>query len=122
MDKELIKQLYSRGDSKRKKVLYEVYKDLFLQKLSIEFTAKQLNEYLGEELVSIIDIKYIRRHFVRGQIQDFKKAVGTTSGIVEKGTTLNSNFDAELEDLFDDSKIVQRLEKAAEERKKNRKW
>lgn len=122
MDKELIKQLYSRGDSKRKKVLYEVYKDLFLQKLSIEFTAKQLNEYLGEELVSIIDIKYIRRHFVRGQIQDFKKAVGTPSGIVEKGTTLNSNFDAELEDLFDDSKIVQRLEKAAEERKKNRKW
>ena len=95
---------------------------MFLQKLSIEFTAKQLNEYLGEELVSIIDIKYIRRHFVRGQIQDFKKAVGTTSGIVEKGTTLNSNFDAELEDLFDDSKIVQRLEKAAEERKKNRKW
>lgn len=119
MDKELIKQLYSIGDSKRKKMLYEVYKDLFLQKLSIEFTAKQLNEYLGEELVSIIDIKYIRRHFVRGQMQEIKKTVSKISEI-EKGT--NSNFDTELEDLFDDSKIVQRMEKAAEERKKNRKW
>lgn len=121
MSKELIKQLYSIGDSKRKKVLYEVYKDLFLQKLSIEFTAKQLNEYLGEELVSIIDIKYIRRHFVRGQTQDFKKTASTTSEI-DRGTILNPNFDSELEDLFDDTKIVQRLEKAAEERKKNRKW
>jgi hypothetical protein len=121
MDKELIKHLYSIGDSKRKKVLYEVYKDLFLQKLSIEFTAKQLNEYLGEEMVSIIDIKYIRRHFVRGQVQDFKKIASITSKI-EGGTISNPNFDSELEDLFDDSKIVQRLEKAAEERKKNRKW
>lgn len=119
MNKELIKQLYSIGDSKRKKVLYEVYKDLFLQKLSIEFTAKQLNEYLGEELVSFIDIKYIRRHFVRGKTQDLKKAANKISEN-EKGT--NTNFDTELEDLFDDSKIVQRLEKAAEERKKNRKW
>jgi hypothetical protein len=121
MSKELIKQLYSIGDSKRKKMLYEVYKDLFLQKLSIEFTAKQLNEYLGEELVSIIDIKYIRRHFVRGQMQDLKKKESITSEI-EKDTILNQNFDSELEDLFDDSKIVQRMEKAAEERKKNRKW
>lgn len=119
MDKELIKQLYSIGDSKRKKVLYEVYKDLFLQKLSIEFTAKQLNEHLGEELVSIIDIKYIRRHFVKEKMQDLKNVTGKISAI-ENDT--NSNFDTELEDLFDDSKIVQRMEKAAEERKKNRKW
>ncbi len=119
MNKELIKQLYSIGDSKRKKVLYEVYKDLFLQNLSIEFTAKQLNEYLGEELVSIIDIKYIRRHFVKGKTQDFKNTASNIS-VIEKDT--NSSFDTELEDLFDDSKIVQRMEKAAEERKKNRKW
>lgn len=119
MDKELIKQLYSIRDSKRKKVLYEVYKDLFLQKLSIEFTAKQLNEYLGEELVTIIDIKYIRRHFVRWKSQDLKRITGKISEI---GKSINPDFDTELEDLFDDSKIVQRMEKAAEERKKNRKW
>lgn len=126
MDRELIKKLYSIGDTKRKKVLYEEFKSIFQQKYSVEYTVAFLNQELGEALVTKSDVKYVREHFVN----EVPKTNKSIEKVIPKpkyenesrNTVVKPLFDSEIEDLFDDSKIAERQQKAQQERAKNRKW
>lgn len=60
MDKNILKQLYERKDSSRKKALLKVYKEIVLQNTSLEFICQLINSDLGANLVSVSDLKYIR--------------------------------------------------------------
>lgn len=60
MDKNILKQLYERKDSSRKKALLKVYKEIVLQDTSLEFICQLINSDLGANLVTISDLKYVR--------------------------------------------------------------
>lgn len=63
MDKRLVKELYERGDRKRKIALARVYRDLLFLDVSLKFICERINRDLGFDLVTENDIKYIRHHF-----------------------------------------------------------
>jgi hypothetical protein len=58
--KELVLRLYERKDPKRKRMLFELYRDLFASNMSARFLVDVINEKLSTEVVSLYDIKYIR--------------------------------------------------------------
>ncbi|WP_414617433.1 hypothetical protein [Dyadobacter sp. 32] len=58
--KELVLKLYERKDPKRKRMLFELYHDLFTSTMSARFLMDMINEKLSTEVVSLYDIKYIR--------------------------------------------------------------
>lgn len=66
MDKRLVKELYERGDRKRKMALARVYRDLLFLDVSLKFICERINRDLGFSLVTESDIKYIRHHFKPG--------------------------------------------------------
>lgn len=58
--KELVLKLCERKDPKRKRMLFELYRDLFTSTMSARFLVDVINEKLSTEVVSLYDIKYIR--------------------------------------------------------------
>lgn len=58
--KELVLKLYERKDPKRKRMLFELYRDLFTSTMSARFLMDVINEKLSVQAVSLYDIKYIR--------------------------------------------------------------
>lgn len=66
MDKRLVKELYERGDRKRKIALATAYRDLLFLDVSLKFICERINRDLGFSLVTENDIKYIRHHFKPG--------------------------------------------------------
>ena len=66
MDKRLVKELYERGDRKRKIALARAYQDLLFMDVSLKFICERINRDLGFSLVTENDIKYIRHHFKAG--------------------------------------------------------
>jgi len=58
--KELVLRLCERKDPKRKRMLFELYRDLFTSNMSARFLVDVINEKLSTEAVSLYDIKYIR--------------------------------------------------------------
>jgi hypothetical protein len=58
--KELVLKLYERKDSKRKRMLFELYRDLFTSSVSAKFLVDVINEKLSIQSVTLYDIKYIR--------------------------------------------------------------
>ncbi|WP_353720102.1 hypothetical protein [Dyadobacter sp. 676] len=58
--KELVLKLCERKDPKRKRMLFELYRDLFTTTMSARFLVDVINEKLSTEAVSLYDIKYIR--------------------------------------------------------------
>lgn len=58
--KELVLRLCERKDPKRKRMLFELYRDLFTSNMSARFLVDVINEKLSTEVVSLYDIKYIR--------------------------------------------------------------
>lgn len=58
--KELILRLCERKDPKRKRMLFELYRDLFASTMSAKFLVDVINEKLSTQAVSLYDIKYIR--------------------------------------------------------------
>lgn len=63
MDKRLIKELYERGDRKRKVALARAYRDVLFMDVSLKFICERINRDLSFNLVTENDIKYIRHHF-----------------------------------------------------------
>lgn len=66
MDKRLVKELYERGDRKRKIALARAYRDWIFMDVSLKFICERINRDLGFSLVTENDIKYIRYHFKPG--------------------------------------------------------
>lgn len=62
MKKKMLVKMCRDKDSKRKRKLFEYYRSYFDQGLSAQFTADLINADLGEPLVTLYDIKYIRAH------------------------------------------------------------
>lgn len=58
--KELVLKLCERKDSKRKRMLFKLYRDLFTSTMSARFLVDVINEKLSTEAVSLYDVKYIR--------------------------------------------------------------
>ncbi|GGH26794.1 hypothetical protein GCM10007423_12060 [Dyadobacter endophyticus] len=58
--KELVLRLCKRKDPKRKRMLFELYRDLFTSTMSARFLVDVINEKLSAGAVSLYDIKYIR--------------------------------------------------------------
>lgn len=58
--KELVLKLHERKDPKRKRMLFELYRDLFTSNMSAKFLVDVINEKLSIEAVSLYDVKYIR--------------------------------------------------------------
>ncbi|WP_342086170.1 hypothetical protein [Dyadobacter sp. OTU695] len=58
--KELVLKLCERKDPKRKRMLFELYRDLFTSTTSARFLVDVINEKLSTEVVSLYDVKYIR--------------------------------------------------------------
>ncbi len=58
--KELVLKLCERKDPKRKRMLFELYRDLFTSTMSARFLVDVINEKFPAEVVSLYDIKYIR--------------------------------------------------------------
>jgi len=58
--KELVLKLHERKDPKRKRMLFELYPDLFTSNMSAKFLVDVINEKLSIEAVSLYDVKYIR--------------------------------------------------------------
>jgi hypothetical protein len=75
----LIKSLYQRADSKRKKVLYETFKDTFHSPYSCNQTVLSINEALGEEIIKIADVKYIREKIMNKKQKVLKKATSISN-------------------------------------------
>ncbi|KAA6437058.1 hypothetical protein FEM33_20270 [Dyadobacter flavalbus] len=63
MDKKLLKELYQRGDRKRKIALFSVYSEWILMDTSLKFIRDRINKDLGFDLVTEREIKYARHHF-----------------------------------------------------------
>jgi len=71
--KELVQELYKRKDPKRKRMLFELYQDLFTANYSARFLADIINKELSVAVVSLYDIKYIRskmKHWTSKQNKD----------------------------------------------------
>lgn len=58
--KELVLRLCERKDPKRKRMLFELYRDLFMSNMSARFLVDVINEKFSTAVVSLYDIKYIR--------------------------------------------------------------
>lgn len=67
--KELVLKLYERKDPKRKRMLFELYRDLFTSTMSARFLVDMINEKFSTELVSLYDIKYIRAKMKKWGVQ-----------------------------------------------------
>ncbi len=63
MNKKLARELYERGDRKRKMALARAYPELLFMDVSLKFICERINRDLGFDLVTENDIKYIRHHF-----------------------------------------------------------
>ncbi len=66
MNKKLAKELYERGDRKRKIALARAYPELLFMDVSLKFICERINRDLDFDLVTENDIKYIRHHFQPG--------------------------------------------------------
>jgi hypothetical protein len=58
--KELVLKLCERKDAKRKRILFELYRDLFTSSMSARFLVDVINEKLSIQAVTPYDVKYIR--------------------------------------------------------------
>jgi len=58
--KELVLKLHERKDPKRKRMLFELYSDLFTSNMSARFLVDAINEKLSIQAVTLYDVKYIR--------------------------------------------------------------
>ena len=58
--RELVLRLCERKDPKRKRMLFELYRDLFTSTISARFLVDVINDKFSTEVVSLYDIKYIR--------------------------------------------------------------
>jgi hypothetical protein len=67
--KELVLKLCERKDPKRKRMLFELYRDLFMSTMSARFLVDVINEKLSTEAVSLYDIKYIRANMKKWSMQ-----------------------------------------------------
>jgi hypothetical protein len=67
--KELVLKLHERKDPKRKRMLFELYRDLFTSNMSARFLVDIINEKLSTDAVSLYDIKYIRAKMKKWSVQ-----------------------------------------------------
>ncbi|TLU88987.1 hypothetical protein FEM55_23135 [Dyadobacter sediminis] len=68
MNKSVLLRLYERKDPKRKRMLYDLFKDRITMNASLSMIAELINQELGEkDLVQAADIKYCR-HYFNGKI------------------------------------------------------
>ncbi|HEV7378471.1 MAG TPA: hypothetical protein VGN64_01650 [Dyadobacter sp.] len=85
MDKKMIIDLLVRKDSKRKKKLYDFFRSVFDQQLSVALTAELINCELGSDLVTVYDVKYIRARIAKSagvQVQPAPKRSAVLAPVV----------------------------------------
>ena len=75
--KELVLDLYERKDPKRKRMLFELYPDLFTASYSSRFLADIINKKLSAAVVTLYDIKYIRSKMKQWTSQQNKDSGNT---------------------------------------------
>lgn len=73
MDKNIVRELYQRGDRKRKIALFKVYSEWILMDTSLKFIRDRINKDLGFNLITETEIKYARHHF-KSQVDKISKA------------------------------------------------
>ncbi|WP_026629436.1 hypothetical protein [Dyadobacter alkalitolerans] len=67
MNRNVLLRLYERKDSKRKRLLYDLFKDTIAMSASLSMIADLINQELGQkDLIRSADIKYCR-HYFRGK-------------------------------------------------------
>ena len=65
MNKEILLRLYARKDPKRKRMLYNLFKDTVAMSASLSMIAELINQELGEkDLIKAADVKYCRHYFL----------------------------------------------------------
>jgi hypothetical protein len=65
MNKEILLRLYARKDPKRKRMLYNLFKDTMSMSASLSMIAELINQELGEkDLIKAADVKYCRHYFL----------------------------------------------------------
>lgn len=94
MDKKLIKQLYERGDRKRKLALSKHYFEWIFMDVSLRFITERINRDLGFDLVTERDIKYVRHHFAN-KTPDFGESANRPRPPIYPGP-LVKNADSEM--------------------------
>jgi hypothetical protein len=82
MDKALLIAMYEMKDPKRRRKLYEFFRELFAQNLSAALTVELINKELGAPLTVLYDVKYIRSH--AGQWNDTGKSRKTAPVSIPK--------------------------------------
>lgn len=82
MDKALLIAMYEKKDPKRRRKLYEFFRELFAQNLSAALTVELINKELGAPLTVLYDVKYIRSH--AGQWNDAGKSGKAAPVIIPK--------------------------------------
>jgi len=94
MNKGILLRLYVRKDPKRKRMLYDLFKDTISMNASLSMIAELINQELGEkDLIKAADVKYCRHYFL-------SKAKGAVSIIesvrpVIKSTIIMADHPAE---------------------------
>jgi hypothetical protein len=67
MNRNVLLRLYERKDPKRKRLLYDLFKDTIAMSASLSMIADLINQELGQKgLIRPADIKYCR-HYFRGR-------------------------------------------------------
>jgi hypothetical protein len=67
MNRNVLLRLYERKDPKRKRMLYDLFKDTIALSASLSMIADLINQELGQkDLIRPADIKYCR-HYFRGK-------------------------------------------------------
>lgn len=82
MDRELLIAMYERKDPKRRRKLYDFFRELFAQNLSAALTVELINKELGAPLTVRYDVKYVRSHAT--QWNDAGKSGKTTPVSIPK--------------------------------------
>lgn len=64
MNRNVLLRLYERKDPKRKRMLYNLFKDTIAMSASLTMIADLINQELGQnDLIQAADIKYCRHYF-----------------------------------------------------------
>jgi hypothetical protein len=65
VNRTILLRLYARKDPKRKRMLYDLFKDTISMHASLSMIAELINQDLGEkDLIKAADVKYCRHYFL----------------------------------------------------------
>ena len=94
MNRGILLRLYARKDPKRKRLLFDLFKDTIAMHASLSMIAELINQELGkEDLIKANDIKYCRHYFLNKA--NSVVPVKESPGLVAKTITTNPELPVE---------------------------